>query len=226
MLSQLALIARQLLQLTFDGFGVHRIAIAEQITLTLQQLVLAAGQILDVVQCARVLLITLDWSRSILIARLLLATQLSVEQRGKVGVRTVATGPSTGLLALDLSLGDLGLRSEELIERLHFSRKSFASPEPVERRRRLTHGRGRRRHGILLRKLRTWQRPLGAASSLRCPPPRVSHGGAPEDACHLLHTGSQRGPRRGDRLYVLLRLPSGQLRPTIELPCGDDDLLL
>src|SRR5438552_15148599 len=104
MLSQLALIARQLLQLTFDGFGVHRVAIAEPITLTLQQLVRAAGQILDVVQCARVLLITPDWSRSILIALLLPATQLSAQHRGKVGVRTFPTSPSTVLLAPDLSL--------------------------------------------------------------------------------------------------------------------------
>ena len=95
----------------------------------------------------------------------------------------------------------------------------------VERRDRLAHRRGRRGHRIFLgHRLAGLRRPPDPP---RAGPPRVAHRRFAERARRLLDARLQIGLGLRHRADVGFRLRAARaLRPAIELPRGDDDLLL
>src|SRR5262249_17827985 len=112
-----------------------------------------------------------------LVVRRLLLLQLAVEQRGHVVVAAVVAAAVPGLLPRHLAFLDVGLRLQQVIERLHLRRKRRRRLHRVERLGGLPHRGGGGGHVILFRQCFAGARRGGrrAAAALSRPPPRIPH---------------------------------------------------
>ena len=228
-LSQLGLLARELLDLALQLLLGHLLAVARELLLLLEQLVLPLGELLDLVERALIRIVALLGARLRLVIGLLRLLQLSIEERRQVVVAAVVAGAAASLLTLDLALLHVVLRLQQMGERFHLRLQRGSGLERIERRHRLLHRRRGERHliffGQRLAGLRTLRRRRGAAS-LR-PPPRIPHRRLAERARRLLDAILQLRLGARHRLDVLLGFGApGHLRAAIELERRHDDVLL
>src|SRR5262249_43148753 len=118
-LPQLRLLARQLLELALQLFLGQLRAPAGQLLLLLEQLVLPPREIANLVERAlRAGILGLSGGARLVVG-LLGLLQLLVEERREIVIAARVPGARSGLLALDVALLDVGLRLQQVVERLH-----------------------------------------------------------------------------------------------------------
>ena len=233
--AQVVLLARQAVELALALLRRQLVLAARELLLLAHEFVLTLRQLLDAVDRGSIGVFRLLGAGLVLVVRLLVLRQLLVEQAREVFGGAVLRLAGAGLLPLDLALAYVGLRLEEGIQRLHLVRHRIRRLQRIERVDRLAHRLRRRRHGVFLGRGLTHTRRirlgrwLRASSGTRAGPiaSRVAHGRGAEPARRLFDAHLQLGFRLRHRPDVLLRLrPLRVARAAIELPGGDDDLLL
>ena len=115
-----------------------------------EELVLTPSEVFDGVERAGLRVGSLRRALRGLVVGLLLAPQLLVEQRRDVEVAVGVARPGRRGVERHLSMPDLHLRLQQLVERLHLGRKRLARLQGLEGHDGAVHGSHRRRHGIFL----------------------------------------------------------------------------
>ena len=127
LLPELGLIARELFELPLQLLFGHSIPLPRKLLLLLEQLVLPARQVLDLVERLAIRILSLLARGRRLVIGLLRSLQLLVEQRRDVVIPVAVPGAALArLLARNLTLLDVGLRLQQRVERLHLGRQRLA----------------------------------------------------------------------------------------------------
>ena len=163
-LPEVVLLPGELFERSLHLVGAHLGALPGQFLLLLQQLVLAARQLLDLVDRSRLLLPAFGRAVARLVVGLLSARQFLVKQTRQILRGPIAATALPRLLTLDLALFHIGLRAQQMVERFHLRRHRVSGLQRIEFDDRVAHCCRGCPHGVFLREcLHCARCPRGAA---------------------------------------------------------------